>query len=54
MVLVFIGAKMLLLDLVTIPVGISLAVVAACIGVSVWLSLARERAGRPREAAGAG
>ncbi len=53
-VLVFIGAKMLLLDILPIPVGISLAVVATCIGVSVGLSLVRERAGRRQAAAGAG
>ena len=40
-VLVFIGAKMMLIDVVKIPVGLSLAIVAAIIGVSVWLSLHR-------------
>ena len=47
LVLMFIGAKMLLIDLVKIPVPISLGVVAAIIGASIWLSLrrnARERA----------
>lgn len=38
-VLVFIGVKMLLIDLYKIPVGFSLAIVATFIGVSVWLSL---------------
>jgi tellurite resistance protein TerC len=42
-VLVFIGTKMLLIDLYKIPVGFSLAVVATIIGGSVWLSLRRER-----------
>jgi tellurite resistance protein TerC len=46
-VLMFVGAKMLLIDLWKIPVGYSLAFIAAVIGGSVWLSLrkdARERA----------
>jgi tellurite resistance protein TerC len=42
-VLVFIGGKMLLMDLVHVPVGLSLGVVAALIGTSVWLSLRKER-----------
>ena len=42
--LVFIGTKMMLIDLVKIPVGLSLAIVAAIIGVSVWLSLRRTAA----------
>ncbi|MBS0371922.1 MAG: TerC family protein [Proteobacteria bacterium] len=42
-VLVFIGGKMLLADLVHVPVGMSLGVVAALIGTSVWLSLRKER-----------
>ncbi|TXG77270.1 MAG: TerC family protein [Rhodocyclaceae bacterium] len=41
-VLMFIGAKMLLIDLYKIPVAASLGVVAAIIGVSIWLSLRRE------------
>lgn len=40
-VLVFIGMKMLLIDLVKIPIWLSLLVVAALIGGSVWLSLRR-------------
>ena len=40
-VLVFIGGKMMLIDLITIPVGISLGVVALVIGTSVVLSLRR-------------
>ena len=38
-VLVFVGAKMMLIDLVKIPVGLSLAIVATVIGTSVLLSL---------------
>ncbi len=41
-VLMFIGVKMLLLDIYTIPVGFSLAVVATIIGASVWASLRKE------------
>lgn len=41
LVLVFIGAKMLLMDLYHIPVSISLGVVALIIGASVVLSLRR-------------
>ena len=40
-VLVFIGGKMLLIDLVKIPIGVSLGIVAAIIGTSVILSLRR-------------
>jgi tellurite resistance protein TerC len=42
-VLVFIGVKMLLIDLYKIPIGFSLAVVATFIGISVWLSLRKEK-----------
>ncbi len=42
-VLMFIGAKMLLIDLFKIPVLVSLGVVAAVIGTSIALSLRRER-----------
>ena len=41
LVLVFIGIKMLLIDLYKIPVGVSLGVVAAIIGTSIVLSLRR-------------
>jgi tellurite resistance protein TerC len=44
MVLMFIGVKMLLIDLVKIPIGLSLGVVAAIIAASVILSLRRTRA----------
>lgn len=40
--LMFIGIKMLLIDIYKIPVGVSLAVVATIIGVSIWLSLKRQ------------
>ncbi len=46
LVLMFIGVKMLLIDLFKIPVGISLAVVAFIIGVSVWLSLRKDAKSR--------
>lgn len=42
-VLVFIGVKMILIDIYKIPIGFSLAVVATFIGISIWLSLRRER-----------
>jgi tellurite resistance protein TerC len=40
-VLVYIGAKMLLIDVVKIPVLVSLGVVFGILAVTVWLSLAR-------------
>ena len=46
LVLMFIGVKMMLIDLYKIPVGISLAVVAVIIGASVWLSLRRDASAR--------
>jgi tellurite resistance protein TerC len=42
-VLMFIGGKMLLIDVVKIPVGISLGVVALLIATSVVLSLRKDR-----------
>ena len=45
-VLVFIGVKMLLIDLYKIPIGFSLAVVATFIGISVWMSLRKEKLAR--------
>ena len=50
LVLVFVGTKMLLIDLVKIPVALSLAVVAAIIGGAVLLSLRRRRPGSGRAA----
>jgi len=41
-VLMFIGVKMLLIDVYKIPVGFSLAVVVVIIGASVWASLRKE------------
>ena len=51
-VLVFIGLKMLLIDIYKIPVGFSLSVVATFIGISIWLSLRKEK--REQSSAGAG
>ena len=48
-VLVFIGAKMMLIDLYKIPIAVSLAVVATLIGTSIVLSL-KSTAGRERGA----
>ena len=45
-VLVFIGVKMLLIDLYKIPIGFSLAVVATFIGISIWMSLRKEKLAR--------
>ncbi len=42
-VLVFIGLKMLLIDIYKIPITFSLAVVATFIGLSIWLSLRKEK-----------
>lgn len=47
-VLVFIGVKMILIDVYKIPIGFSLAVVATFIGISIGLSLRRERLERMR------
>jgi tellurite resistance protein TerC len=44
-ILVFVGAKMLLTDLYKIPIGVSLAVIASILGLSVVASLLK----RPRE-----
>ncbi|MBQ0929446.1 TerC family protein [Ideonella sp. 4Y16] len=38
-VLVFIGTKMMLIDVFKIPVAVSLGVVAAILGVTMWLSM---------------
>ncbi|MFM7719204.1 MAG: TerC family protein [Actinomycetota bacterium] len=50
-VLVWVGVKMLLLDVVKIPTNLSLVVVIAMIAISVWASL---RATRKQPSAGAG
>jgi tellurite resistance protein TerC len=47
-VLVLIGVKMLLIDIYKIPIGFSLAVVATFIGISIFLSLRKERQERVR------
>ena len=54
LVLVFIGGKMLLIDLYKIPVLVSLIGVAAIIGGSVVLSLMRPAAAKPGDGQGAG
>ncbi|MBS1144978.1 MAG: TerC family protein, partial [Proteobacteria bacterium] len=48
-VLMFIGVKMLLIDLYKIPVAVSLGVVAAIIATSIVLSLKKEARERARE-----
>lgn len=48
-ILVFIGTKMLIVDWVKIPVGVSLGVVAVILAVSVWASL-RHSARLPEQA----
>jgi len=53
-VLVFIGVKMLLIDLYKNPIGFSLAVVATFIGISIGMSLRKERLARAAAAARAG
>lgn len=53
-VLVFIGVKVLLIDLYKIPIGFSLAVVATFIGISIGMSLRKERLARAAAAARAG
>ncbi|PKO84196.1 MAG: hypothetical protein CVU17_03245 [Betaproteobacteria bacterium HGW-Betaproteobacteria-11] len=48
-VLIFVGVKMLLMDIYSIPTGFSLAVIVTFIGISVWLSLrhARDKSAHP-------
>lgn len=48
-VLIFVGIKMLLMDIYHVPTGFSLAIIASFIGISVWLSL-RHRRGSRRDA----
>ena len=43
LVLIFVGSKMLLLDVIKIPVAISLAVVASIIATAAILSLRKDR-----------
>ena len=49
-VLMFIGVKMMLIDLYPIPVAASLAIVAAVIGTSVVLSLRKDAKARNKPA----
>jgi tellurite resistance protein TerC len=46
-VLVFVGVKMLLIDVYKIPVALSLAFIALVIGAAAWLSWRRETRGGP-------
>jgi tellurite resistance protein TerC len=48
-VLMFVGVKMLLMDVYQIPTGFSLAVIATLIGTSVWLSLRHAARKMPHE-----
>ena len=48
-ILVFVGAKMLLLDVVKVPIALSLAVIISCLAVAIVASLRATRAG-PRPA----
>lgn len=54
LVLVFIGTKMLLIDVIKIPATVSLAVVAAIIGGAIVLSLRRGAAAAKTAAEGRG
>ena len=45
-VLMFVGTKMVLIDLYKLPIGLSLAVIAGILGAAVIFSLLRERGGR--------
>jgi tellurite resistance protein TerC len=47
-VLIFVGAKMLLMDVYKIPIAASLAVIAGILGVSIAASLLRPPGGRPQ------
>lgn len=49
-VLVFVGAKMLLADIVTIPIGVSLGIIAATLAAAVAASLRWPRAPAPASA----
>jgi tellurite resistance protein TerC len=53
-VLVFVGVKMLLVDVYKVPVVVSLAVIAGLIGVSIVASLVRSRRQPPTSTAAAG
>jgi tellurite resistance protein TerC len=47
-VLIFIGLKMLIADIVHIPIGMALAIVIAVLGVAIVASMISVRRGRPR------
>jgi tellurite resistance protein TerC len=53
-VLCFVGAKMMLVDLYKIPIGISLGVVAGILGISILASffIQPKRAGVPASGSG--
>jgi tellurite resistance protein TerC len=46
-VLLFVGAKMLLSDVIHVPIGASLAIIAALLGLSIVFSLVRPAPSRP-------
>jgi len=48
-VLIFVGAKMLLMDLYKIPIGASLAIIAGILGLSIAASLLRPAPGGSSE-----
>jgi len=48
-VLVFVGVKMLLLELYKIPIAVSLAVIAAILGLSIAISMLRPPRARPAQ-----
>ncbi len=54
LVLVFVGAKMLALDFVKVPVGVSLGVIGAILGISIVTSLFATRPAKPRPTASPG
>ena len=53
-VLAFVGVKMLLTDVAKVPIGLSLAVIAGVIGLSILASLVRSRRIAARSAVGSG
>ena len=51
-VLMFVGTKMVLIDVYKLPIGVSLATIAGILGAAVLFSLLRERRGRTHLAGG--
>jgi tellurite resistance protein TerC len=49
-VLIFVGAKMLLMDIYKVPIGASLAIIAGILGLSVLVSLLKARGAESRPA----